>query len=136
MEAYWESDIDGVLVDIDTQADKMPVPSLAMNVCRRNMHSSYTLKIPREKLQRDGCHQCWPPNSAPLCDIRRKMVVLVLKGFVTFTGTTSDAMLPRLLSVVWSSDKDGELGLLCGLLWGYCLFLCWTGVVHTFASHR
>ena len=40
LEAYWESDIDGVLGDIDTQADS--TGTILANICpKESMHLSY-----------------------------------------------------------------------------------------------
>ena len=54
-----------------------------------------------------------PPNSAPLCEILTPSdgSAGAEGSLVTFTGSTSDLdVAPSWLTVVWSSDKDGDLG--------------------------
>ena len=110
---FWESDIDGVLSNIDTQVDS--TGTIGYEYLSQGEHAidSYvedtTGKITRETV----IVEVGPPNSSPLCEIitPEDGAAGPEGDVVTFTGTANDVDVPSdSLMVIWSSDKDGELG--------------------------
>ena len=112
--AYWESDIDGVLSNVDTEPDStgtvVGYEYLTEGEHAIELHvEDSTGKTDRETVIVD----VGPPNSAPLCEILTPLDGSAgTEGIaVTFTGTTSDVdVSPSWLTVSWASDKDGALG--------------------------
>ena len=112
--AFWESDIDGVLSNVDSEADSngtvIGYAYLTEGEHAIELHvEDSTGKTDRETVIID----VGPPNSTPLCEILSPADGLagVEGDSVTFEGTASDVdVASDWLSVTWSSDKDGELG--------------------------
>jgi hypothetical protein len=114
LSAFWESDIDGVLSNVDTDADSTGTV-VGYEYLMEGEHAielhveDSTGKTDRETVIID----VGPPNSAPLCEILTPLdgAAGAEGSLVSFIGTTSDVdVASDWLSVTWSSDKDGELG--------------------------
>ena len=114
LDAFWESNIDGVLSSVDSVPNStgqvLGYGNLSEGQHAVELHVEDTTgKEAVETVIID----VGPPNSAPLCEI-----VTPPDGsagpegdVVTFTGLTSDVDVSSdWLAVTWSSDKDGELG--------------------------
>ena len=112
--AYWESDIDGVLSDVDSIPDSagtvLGYGYLTEGEHAIELHVEDTTGKPDTE---SVFITVGPPNSAPLCEISSpEDGAAGPEGeLVTFGGTVSDVDVPAsYLSIEWSSDKDGVLG--------------------------
>ena len=112
--AYWESDIDGVLSNVDADPDStgtvVGYEYLTEGEHAIELHvEDSTGKTNRETVFVD----VGPPNSAPLCEILTPLDGSAgTEGVaVTFTGTTSDVdVAPGWLTVSWLLIKMGYWG--------------------------
>ena len=113
--AVWESDLDGDLLDIDTTAESdgsilgYGYLSEGEHAIELNVEDS-TGKTDRASVIID----VGPPNSPPLCAITAPLdgASGPEGNSVPFTATASDIDVSSdMLTVIWSSDKDGELGI-------------------------
>ena len=111
---FWESNLDGVLTDVDTEVDStgsvIGYGYLSEGEHAIELHvEDSTGKTSRETV----IIEVGPPNSAPLCQI-----VSPIDGsagpdgdVVTFEATAEDVdVAENTLTAEWSSDKDGVLG--------------------------
>ena len=78
LEAYWESDIDGVLGNIDTQADSTGT-IIVMNICPKE---SMELHVEDTTGKLETVVIIAGPPPAPCVVLTPKMVPLVLKGML------------------------------------------------------
>ena len=111
---YWESDIDGVLEDVDG----IPTSSgevLGFGNLTEGQHAIQLIVTDTtgKQDQEYVLVTVGAPNSAPLCEITAPVSDLVgpFGSTIQFAGTASDVNVGAdWLSVYWESDKDGELG--------------------------
>ena len=112
--AHWESDLDGVLSGVDAIPDNSG-SVLGYEYLTEGEHAiELHVEDSTGKTDRDSVIiEVGPPNSIPLCEI-----IAPLSGsagiegdMVEFLATASDVDIDaNLLTVIWSSDKDGEIG--------------------------
>ena len=112
--AFWESDIDGVLDDVDSIPDSagtvLGYGYLTEGEHAIELHVEDTTGKPDTE---SVFITVGPPNSAPSCEISspEEGAAGPEGELVTFGGTVSDVDVPAsYLSIEWSSDKDGVLG--------------------------
>ena len=112
--AFWESNLDGVLEDVDTTPDENG-EVLGYATLSEGQHAieleveDTTGKSSRESV----IITVGPPNSKPTCSITAPVDGSTgMEGeTVSFMGMTSDADVDSdWLSVAWGSDKDGDIG--------------------------
>jgi hypothetical protein len=110
---WWESDEDGEL-DLDTQPDSDGVLSDGAYLSEGEHLLTLTALDSSGKTGSDSVLiSVGPPNSAPTCEITAPVSGSAgPEGtVVSLEATVGDADLPdNELSVLWESDKDGELG--------------------------
>ena len=114
LKAHWESDIDGVLLGVDT------IPSNTGVILGHDYLSEgeHALKLHVEDTtgktgQISTVITVGPPNSAPSCEIIAPTTGTAgpQGDTITFTASVVDVdVAPSILSVEWFSDKDGLLG--------------------------
>ena len=112
--AFWESDLDGVLTDVDTSPDSDGT-ILGYGYLTEGEHAiELNVEDVSGKTDRSSVIiDVGPPNSAPLCEITSPINGAAGEGgeLVNFVATVSDVDVPATsLSVSWFSDKDGVLG--------------------------
>ena len=114
LSAYWNSNVDGVLEQVDTTPDSsgniQGYSSLSEGTHAIELHvEDSTGKTNRESV----IIEIGPPNSSPLCEIISPAdgAAGPQGGTVEFEATVSDVDIsPEQLTVAWSSDKDGPIG--------------------------
>lgn len=111
--AVWESDIDGEL-DIDTEINSAGT-TLGYGYLSQGEHAIelYVEDTTEKSDTTSVIINVGPPNSAPLCEITAP--VTISSGpenqNIDFYASVSDVDIPSdLLTVTWTSDKDGTLG--------------------------
>ena len=112
--AFWESNLDGVLSDIDTEIDSTGVV-IGYGYLTEGEHAielhvdDSTGKTARETVIID----VGPPNSPPLCQIASPLDDSAGPegDVITFEATAEDVdVAENVLTAEWSSDKDGVIG--------------------------
>ena len=111
---YWESSLDGLLSDVDATPEG-DGSLLGYGYLTEGEHAiELTVEDTTGKTDRTSVIiEVGPPNSEPLCEITAPMdgAAGPEGDSVQFVATASDVDVPSdMLTVTWSSDKDGELG--------------------------
>ena len=111
---FWESNIDGVLSDVDATPSSEGLVQ-GYGLLSEGQHA---IELKGEDATGKTCLASviiavGPPNTAPLCEITEPIDNSAGPegDAIQFVATTSDVDVPSdMLTVTWTSDKDGDLG--------------------------